>query len=244
VSRRVVVVLDRDRPGRLAYFKAQAERVARELDADGPFELHTGRQFVELAERFEERSVEHVIVCAHGGTDWLIHPRTGVAINDRFPQLGQVDVAELVAAWSPVMVDRVRWSLCACLCSRSPTWWLRNYLGRVPSTWGPRSYQRGGQGSFAARLRDMLVWWHHDPDVRAHKSAGDLLGNPLLSLHRWPAADQSIPLCQIALPEVIVSVGFRRWWVRTVRGRLAERWLLGDDSVVEEIATLWSQRAA
>jgi hypothetical protein len=239
----VVVVLDRDsKASRLAYFRSEAERVANDLEALGPFPLHTGREFVELAARFDRHSVDQVVVCAHGGPDWLLHPRTGIAINARFPELGQVDIAAAVAAWSPVMTHKVLWSLCACLCARSPAWWLRRFVGYVGSTWGPRSYQRGGQASFAARLRDMLVWYSHDPDVRAHRTAGDLVGNPILSQHTGPAAALSWPLCALALPEVPVTIGFRRWWVRTVKGKLAERWLLGDDSAVGEIATLWEQR--
>lgn len=241
----VVVYLDVDRkPARRRYFRDSAIRIARELGAKGPYPLHTGRALVELASVFEPRSIDHVVICAHGGTNWLLHPRTGVANTARFPELGQVEISELVATWSSYMTHEVRWSLCACLCSRSPTWWQRRYLGRVTSSWGPRSYQRGGQGSFAANLRDMLVWWKHVPDVRAHKSAGDLAGNPLLSQHTFPAADLSMPLCAIALPLETVTIGFRRWWVRTVKGKLAERWLLGDDSVVEEIAELWAKRAA
>jgi hypothetical protein len=239
----VVVYLDRDRKAvRRRYFRDSAIRIARELGAKGPYPLHTGKELCELADRFEPRSVDHVVICAHGGPTWLLHPRTGVANADRFPELGQVDVAELVSAWSPAMTHKVLWSLCACLCSRSPTWWLRNFVGYVGSTWGTRSYQRGGQASFAARLRDMLIWWHHDPDVRAHKSAGDLAGNPLLSQHTFPSAELSMPLCTLALPLQAITIGFRRWWVRTIKGKLAERWLLGDDSVIDEIGELWKMR--
>lgn len=243
MSRRVVVVLDRDsKASRLAYFRSEAERVCRELDADGPYPMHTGRAFVDLAARFDPGSVEQVIVCAHGGPTWLMHPHTGVANFARFPELGQVDVDEVSAAWSPVCTSNVLWCLCACLCARSPSWWLRRYVGYVGSTWGPRSYQRGGQASFAARLRDQLVWSGHYPDVRAHRSAGDLLGNPLLSRHSFPVADSSVPLVELALPDEPVTIGLRRWWVKTVKGKPAERWLLGDDSVPEEIAKLWAAR--
>lgn len=253
MSRRVVIVLDKDRPRRLTYFRDSANRVAAELDADGPFPLHTGRAFVDLAGRFDPSSVEQVIVCAHGGPTWLLHHRTGVASVARFPQLGQVSIEELVWAWAPVCTEQVLWSLCACLCARSPSWWLWRHVGYVGSTWGPRSYKRGGQASFAARLRDQLVWHGHRPDVRGQRSAGDLLGNPIKARLTEPLKSQCVPLVELALPKEPITIGLRRWWTRkpkkgeelackVVKGRLAERWLLGDDSVPEEIAKLWAAR--
>lgn len=241
----VVVYLDRDRiPWRRAYFKDEATRLVNELGALGPFPMHTGKEFVELAATLNPGSVDHLIVCGHGGSRWLLHPRTGISTTPqtRFRKLGQVDIGEAVAAWSPVLTKACLLSLAACLCSRSPIWWLKKFFGRILSGWGRRGYERGGQASISARFRDLLCYFGHRPKVRGHRTAGDLLRNSILAEHVEPVGSLCTPLSMLALPNVPVGIGLRRWWTRTVTGRLAERWLLGDDSVVEEIAGLWESR--
>ena len=110
------------------------------------------------------------------------------------------------------------------------------------SPWGPRAYQRGGEASFSARLRDWLSFEGLVPRVRGHRTAGDALANPILMEHTWPAASQGIPLCELALPDVEPGHALRRWWSRrggAVSGSRARRWLLHDDTVVDEIADLY-----
>ena len=116
----VVACLDRDRPARMATFRRAAERAAAELGGE-LHHLHTGRALLELSDCFASRSVEQLVVCAHGGPDWLINGSAGIRIarTNRGPD--QVTVAEFAAAWAPVLTERPLISLAACLCSRSPS---------------------------------------------------------------------------------------------------------------------------
>ncbi len=241
----VIVCLDKDRPGRLAEFRNTAKRLAAELGAKLHF-LHTGRALVELAAKYERQSVDHLIVCAHGGTTWLIHPAVGVSIQRTNSGYSQVSVRELADAWAPVFVHEPRISLAACNCLRSPHWWMHRFLGRVFGAWSSRSYQRGGEASFGARLRDQLVWHGLCPKIRGHRSAGHLTKNPILAEFLGLFAGQPcVPLFELALPNEPITIANRRRWARKtkhggfVSGERSERWLLFDDSVVEEIAERW-----
>ena len=252
----VVAVTSRDSSARrLAYFQALAESVAAELDADGPVPLSTGADLCELADYHHDGSVDHLVILCHGGTSWLLSSSRGVAVARTNDGPDQVTVEELAAAWAPALAATCRISLCACLCSRSPTWWLealarRRELGKgeimaLLSPWGPRAYQRGGEASFSARLRDWLAFEGRVASVRGHRTAGDALGNPILMEHSWPAASQGIPLCELALPDEQPTAALRRWWARrggVVSGPRARRWLLFDDLAVDEIAAAWESQ--
>ena len=241
---KVIVCLDKDRPGRLAEFKSTASRIAAELTA-GIFFLHTGRELVCLADMMPRGEVDHLVVCAHGGSSWLLDSRGGVSIERTNLGRDQVTVAEMADAWSRALTHRPKISLAACNCLRSPETFLRRaFKGVVPGPWSSRSYQRGGEASFGARLRGQLVWLGLRPRIRGHRSAGHLTANPILAELTFPAASQCTPLFELALPDVPVTTPARRRWASKkgpVVGRPAERWLLFDDSVVEEIALNWRE---
>jgi hypothetical protein len=224
----VIVCLDQDRPGRLAEFRRTAKRLAAEHKAKLHF-LHTGRALVELAAQHEPQSVDHLMVCAHGGTTWLIHPAVGVSNQRTGSSPCQATVREFADAWAPVF------------CLRSPHWWMRRVFG----AWSSRSYKRGGQFSFGGQLRDQLVRHGLRPQIRGHRSAGHLTKNPILAEFRGVSGELCVPLFELALPSEPITIVNRRRWARKpahggfVSGERAERWLLFDDSVVEEIAQHW-----
>ena len=241
---KVIVCLDKDRPGRLAEFKSTAKRLAREMGTS-VFNLHTGAQLVALLGSFPKNSIGHLVVCSHGGSSWLLNSSEGVANERTNTGPFQVTVNELADALCPRLTEEPKISLAACNCLRSPESFLRRaFKGVVPGPWSSRSYQRGGGASFGARLRDQLVWLGLRPRIRGHRSAGHLTANPILAELTFPAASQCTPLFELALPDVPVTTPNRRRWASKkgpVVGRPAERWLLFDDSVVEEIALDWRE---
>lgn len=212
------------------------------------YPVSDGVQLVECIGDQERSSIDHVVIAGHGGTTWLLDDEYGVGIR-RAANSRQSHVSELAGVCARVMVPSGGLiSLAACLCSRSPTWYLRWRWGaRVGSDWGSRAYLPGGQASFSARLRDFMMWYGVlDVRVRGHRAAGHATALALLAEHRGGATAVAgtpcEPLFQRALPGVEPTLTTRRWWVRHVTGDLARRWLLGDDTVCEEIRRLWDGR--
>jgi hypothetical protein len=227
--------------GDLGVFKSAAElRGLGMTDTIAP--CQDGRAVLALAEEQAFRSVGHLVIAAHGGTTWIIDDEYGLTTG-RARRAGQVTVKEFVDVWAPYLTETPLISLAACMCSRSPTWFLRRKWGRdIGSDWGARAYLPGGQASISARIRDGLVWHGLFPRVRGHRAAGHATALALLSEHRFPAGDECAPLFQITLPGIEPSLLVRRWWVRHVTGMTAARWLMGDDSVIDEIRSAWSRR--
>ncbi|MCP3884176.1 MAG: hypothetical protein GY700_01630 [Propionibacteriaceae bacterium] len=188
---------------------------------------------------------DHIVIAGHGGTTWLLDDRygvtTGVPKNET-----QVEIDALANAISFVAEDGVLISLAACLCSRSPSWFLRWKLGQrnIGSDWGPRAYLPGGQASFSSRLRDAM-WWHGvAARVRGHRASGHASALSLLAEHsvteRFYIGTPCTTLFKICFPDIEPTLLVRRKWTRLVTGRLAERWLMGDDSVPGEIRDRWA----
>jgi hypothetical protein len=212
-------------------------------DAGVTDEVHavsSGRELLELGAQLagdDGPPIDHLVIAGHGGTTWVLDDEHGVTTGAP-RRHDQVGVYELTAAWSPSLARLPLVSLAACMCSRSPRWYLEHRLGGrdIGSDWGPRAYQPGGQASLSARLRDALVWHGHSPRVRGHRAAGHATALALLAEHAFPAASPCTPLFALACPGQRPTLRMRRRWVREVTGELAQRWLLGDDSVVAEIS--------
>lgn len=206
--------------------------------SDEVYPVSSGDELLELGVSLasaEGSPVDHLVIAGHGGTTWILDDRHGA--TTRAPtHAHQVGVYELAKAWAPVLSDRCLVSLAACMCSRSPRWYLRA-MGRLGSDWGPRAYKPGGQASFSARLRDALIWYGAShPRVRGHRASGHATALALLAQHGFPAASPCTSLFALACPGERPTLRMRRRWVRVVTGELAQRWLLGDDSVVAAIS--------
>ena len=205
--------------------------------------------------------IDHLVLAGHGGTTWWMDSEHGVSSSrlidvgvpmptvsaedrelgliPRRRQQGQVDVWELAAACVGVLSDDPLISLAACMCSRSPRWYLLQRYGTVGSDWGPRAYQPGGLASFSARLRDALQDHGMWARVRGHRAAGHASALALLAQHSGMAGTQCETLFGRALGGIEPTAATRRWWIKTVTGLLAQRWLMGDDSVEAEIRAAW-----
>ena len=225
----------------LAVFRGVATRATREDDSRVVEPVRSG---VELADALADRrgTYDHLVIVGHGGPTWLLNPRRGVTSRRRAAaRRGQVTVYDL----APLLDGVELVSLAACLCSASPRWWLRSAgrsAGRSLSRWGRAAYELGGEASFSARLRD-ASWWEHGRPlvVRGHSSAGHASGNPLLREHGGAAGTLGVPLYREVWPTRAPTRAVRRRWVEVVRGELAERWLMGDDSVADEIKARWQK---
>ncbi len=225
-------------------FKSVAE-LADACVSDEVYSVGSGKALVDLAPLVRKSKstgdfelIDHLVIAGHGGSTWLLDDEHGVTTG-KPRHRGQVSVPEFVDAWSPILSKKPLISLAACMCSRSPRWFLRWRWQTVGSDWGRRAYLPGGQASISARIRDELWWRGHYADVRGHRAAGHASALALLAHHCDDAAGACEPLFALALPGVAPTLVVRRRWVRLVTGQLAARWLLGDDSVVEEIRNRW-----
>jgi hypothetical protein len=120
-------------------------------------------------------------------------------------------------------------SLAACLCSRSPSWFLRRRWGNIGSDWGKRAYLPGGQASLSGRIRDGMRWCGVYADVIGHRSAGHADGNPIGAVHKGTqeAGSPCISWWQLANPGKEPTLLARRRWVRQMRGDPARSLLMG-----------------
>jgi hypothetical protein len=217
-------------------------RSAAELhDASTTDIVHSVEDGDDLLEVLKDQTdtFDHVVIAGHGGTTWLLDDEYGVTTGDPI-RGGQIGVHELAKALTRVTQDGVLISLAACLCSRSPRWFLLHRFGRsIGSDWGPRAYLPGGQASFSARLRDYMRWYGVAARVRGHRAAGHATALSLLAEHSGIPGSLCETLFQRALLGVEPTILVRRKWVKSVTGDLAQRWLMGDDSVEEEIRNRW-----
>jgi hypothetical protein len=223
-------------------------RTAAELRAastvDDVYPVSNGDELLALLADQPRHYYDHVVIAGHGGTTWILDDEygvtTGAARND-----GQVTVSAVARELARIMRqsdDRLPLvSLAACMCSRSPTWLLRSRLGRyIGSDWGTRAYLPGGDASFSARLRDYLHYFGCPARVRGHRASGHATALALLAEHSGGvgAGGKCETLFGRCFPHTKPHIRMRRWWVKHVTGRLAQRWLMGDDSVESEIRSL------
>lgn len=237
--RRVIIYLDEDpRPSMRREFLRVASRLQRMLEADELHPAHDGYQLLDIISKQPEHSVDHLIFVCHGGTTYLLRSTAGVHVWKYRPPL-QVPVTHFAAALTSRLGPEPLISLCSCLCGRDPRWYLKS-IGELTSPWGPRSYRPGGTKSFAGRLRDQLVDRDVRASVRAHTAVGHVTALPLLREFRPHVGAPGVPLFELVhRGQVQPTLAARRRWVQVVRGRPAERWLLGDDQVVDEIRSAW-----
>jgi len=200
--------------------------------------VRTGLELLDVIIAQEKNSIDHVVIAAHGGTRWILNPRHGCVV--RGDQQEQIEVWELAKALEPVSKGHLLVSLAACLCSRSPNWFLRA-TGQRGSNWGPRGYKPGGKSSFASNLRNHLVYYGCDARVRGHRASGHASHCSILAEHRGRAYTFCETLFGRALPNVKPTLKNRRWWTKNVTGDLAQRWLFGDNSVEKEILRLYNR---
>lgn len=213
-------------------FERAADVVARELRDIARREVsfvpvYDGWDLLAAARWFGSYAVTHLVLLGHGTPEAFLSPgRAGI---HRWKERGQslVSAATFAKHWAPVLASHCIISLAACLCGRSPHWYLTREYGRIVSPWGPESYRRGGQYSLAASLVQAFSRVHMPVQVRAHTAAGhctDLamiraftsdatLGNSLWSL----ASGSSQP----------PSLKQRNKWHQRIKGELARHYLLG-----------------
>jgi len=201
--------------------------------------VSNGQELIDCIYDQKPEIFDHIVIAGHGGPTWILDDEYGVTrrtpLND-----GQVSTHKLAMAISRVAGATVDISLAACLCSRSPAWFLHHKYGRcIGSDWGPRAYKPGGLASFSSSLRDWL-WWHGCRcRIRGHRAAGHTTALALLAEHSgWPG-EPCETLFLRALPDVQPTLLNRRKWVRLVTGKLAQRWLMFDDRVEKEIRLIW-----
>jgi len=191
---------------------------------------------------------DHVVIAGHGGTRWIVDDQYGITSGPprRSGQVSVVDVgrelARVLRGDDPVV------SLAACMCSRSPSAVLRllerlGRLGQIGSDWGRRVYEPGGLQSFSAWLRDSIVGHGQPVRVRGHRASGHATALALLAQHSGGLGEPCETLFGRALGPLGVepTLLVRRWWTRHVTGRLAQRWLMGDDDVEVEVRVLWRE---
>jgi hypothetical protein len=256
-----LIYLDRDaNPGKLAEFNRVATDLSIRFDtvAHG---LHDGATMLRVAELFDPLEVDHLIVVSHGFTTRLLSAEAGVHVTRRDPP-AVVSLEAFADAWAPVLALDCKVSLCACMCSRSPSSSWRKLLGgRVISDWDPLVHEDGGADSFSACLRDALLTRGRRATVRGHTTAAHVTNNPACREHGPERGAPGRSLFNIALDPLGVHLagsfanrtGSPAAWLRAhaadwprarrfnnlVKGELATRWILFDDTAVEDIRARW-----
>jgi len=204
------------------------------------FPVHQGQDMVAPAANLPPRSVEQLSVFAHGTTCALGKPgRFGVDLRPaRQLREGVLSPDEFTAAWGPVLTQGALVSLAACLCARSQHWYLQGRFGKVAATyaspWGQESYESGGATSLAARLVSSFSREGVTVHVRGHCAAGHCTRQALL--RDFAPGRNGLSLFRLVLGTNLKwTRKARNLWQSVVKGQLAERWLLGDDTVDHEI---------
>lgn len=208
-----------------AVFGGVCSRVAQREETH-VVDLGTGTELVELADTYPDGYVEHLVIAAHGGPTWILDDEHGLTTGDaRKP--GQETVWVFSKAWAPKLTKTPLISLAACLCSRSPRWFLRRKWDYLGSDWGRRGYLPGGQASISARIRDYLIWHRCFAEVRGHRTAGHATYNPILARHADFAGKACESWWALENPGKDPTLSERRAWVSEKQGQPAEDWLLG-----------------
>lgn len=186
-------------------------------------------------------TITHLAIFCHGTPAALGQPgRWGVDIRPaRWVQPGFIGPEEFADAWGPKLAPHALVSLCACLCGRSQHWYLQQRFGKLVATfaspWGQESYENGGATSLAISLMRALGGEDRQVCVRAHCAAGHCTHQALLREFR-PGLSLGLSLFRrVVGPTAEWSLKLRNEWQSVVKGQLAERWLLGDNTVEEEI---------
>lgn len=228
-------------PRDLGVFKSAAE-LHEAATVDTVESVSSGCELLECLASHTGENIDHLVIAGHGGPTWVLDDEYGVTTGTVRHE-GQVHVHQVAQVLHGVMAKDGLISLAACLCSRSPAWFLQWKYGRqIGSDWGRRAYLPGGEASLSARIRDFMWWNGSSVRVRGHRAAGHATALALLAEHSGSAGAQCSTLFQRALPCVEPNLHARRWWVRTVTGDLACRWLMGDDRVESEIRAMWEMK--
>jgi len=221
-------------------FPKQAEEWRKETGAM-VLPILTARSMIEPACAAGPRSVDQLSVFGHGTTSALGKPgRFGVDVRPvRQTRPGILSPADFAEAWAPALKQGALVSLAACLCGRSQHWYLQGRFGKAAATyatpWGQESYENGGASSLALSLVRAFHAEGVSVHVRAHCAAGHCTYQALLR-DFTPRLSLGLSLFRMVLgPAAPWSIRLRNLWQERVKGLTAERWLLGDDSVVAEL---------
>lgn len=221
---KAIIYLNKDsRPARRREFLNVARRIGDRYDSP-IYGVHTGEELVELSKQFEDETVTHIILICHGWPNQFVLSDVGVHTWKENPA-GMVSVARFVRAWARKLTGAPKVSMCACMCGRSPRWYLNKIYGRYVSPWGPVSYRPGGIGSVAARLRDELVMNGFIATVRAHTTAGHTTRNPIIREFLPLLGDPGVSMFE-AMWGMEPTLKNRRKWVREIKGQTAEDLIL------------------
>jgi len=225
---RVALILDRDSPEFIRAGNWLEGKLRGEIDLITFFNT---QGMTSPAQCFDDQSISHLAIFCHGSPYGFGKPgRFGVDVRSRKNTILPLDFAEI---WGPKLADDALISLAACLCSRNPTWYLKQIYGEVVSPWGPASYKDGGIKSVAGVLSRSF---QRPVRVRGHCAAGHTIYQALLRGHEGDGMGES--LFGKILPGMEPTLYLRRKWQKNVKGELAARWLLGLGDVEETILDL------
>lgn len=235
MSKSVIFYLSHD-PTSLSkerHFKRTAERLSLVLHAPMlPFRFGSDltSYLPYLTEYLDGSLLGHMVFLCHGYPHGFGHPSQAWGVTMRSPKSGQISVGQFAEHFAELFEQDCLISLGACLCSSDP--WILN-------RWGSVSYEPGGLRSLSASLRDCLVRQGLLPDIRGHCVSGEIVTSPVLRRHTGVVGDPGETLFRLALPDVRTKWSNLRRFDQIVRGSLAESWLLGDESIPEQIRASW-----
>jgi len=200
-----------------------------------------GADLTAAAAWFAKGGVRRLVLLGHGSPTWFLRPeRAGL---QRWLDRGEMVIScrTFAKAWAPILLPGAIISLAACMCSRSPHWYLNKTYGRVVSPWGDESYLAGGEYSLAQSLVKRLYEEGADVVVRGHTAAGHCTDLAMIRSHMatqkkgrslWALVTQG------AKPPTLAE---KKKWHQIVRGMYARHYLLGlrDEIVLQELRSVF-----
>lgn len=183
------------------------------------------------ARQYADKSLNRLVVFAHGTTTGLGRPGKW-GVDTRPARWGRpggrfISPDDFAAAWAPKLAPGALVALAACLCSRSPHWYLIKLYGSAVSPWGPEAYRSGGARSTSAAICAAFLEQGRRVRVRGHCAAGHTIHQALIRQHE-PGEAKGTSLFEIVHGhDFAPTPAARRTWQDVVKGELAASYLLG-----------------
>lgn len=199
----------------------------------------TGQEILDRLANYPERSIEKLIIFAHGGPQsigWGGQRGGGGIHNAIYHLSGWKHISHFARLAGPRLTENCILGLAGCTTGLSIAqyreWRDRRASGVAVTSEEEIAYRfaRGDQDSLAGTLRDVLVRSCPGIEVRAHKTRGHTTFNPNVNYFRAPANSPGIPYADDVMGPVGSGDNVIRHhgsWRSQFSGMEATEWIVG-----------------